>query len=120
MENYHATTEEINQCTYCGSLNLQQREKGPHLGLFCNDCGRWLGWIPRRRKNSFKLAADPKPNLNDDQPEQLSFQNVRPDGGCTCCAHLAELRHAVTGIERELTVILRALLYGTDERGEPK
>ena len=32
----------------CCSGNTIERPKGPHQGLYCSDCGKWLKWIPKK------------------------------------------------------------------------
>jgi len=41
---------EIQPCK-CGCEEYFIEEKGPHLGIFCTDCARWLGWLTREVKN---------------------------------------------------------------------
>lgn len=46
----YAKRKGITQCRYCGSQSLEDRPgKGPHAaGIGCKDCGRHLGWKPKR------------------------------------------------------------------------
>lgn len=32
-------------CKKCGSVNLVEVPKPPHLGLYCGDCNAWIKWI---------------------------------------------------------------------------
>jgi hypothetical protein len=36
-------------CRHCGSIALDMRTRGPHLGIYCARCSRWLGWVPQGR-----------------------------------------------------------------------
>lgn len=31
----------------CGATTVERREKGPHLGAYCMECGKWLRWEPK-------------------------------------------------------------------------
>lgn len=32
-------------CTVCGCVEFEERRKGPHTGLYCTACGKWLKWV---------------------------------------------------------------------------
>lgn len=32
-------------CPLCNSTDLFTEEKGPHLGLYCSKCHRWIKWV---------------------------------------------------------------------------
>lgn len=34
-------------CLNCGSKDRIKKEKGPHTGEYCSDCGKWIRWIPK-------------------------------------------------------------------------
>ncbi len=37
-------------CPHCGAAaGFEQRERGPHIGLYCRSCGRWVKWLPQGR-----------------------------------------------------------------------
>ena len=36
----------IDHCPSCGSVDLREQEKTPHVGLYCNVCNSWVKWIP--------------------------------------------------------------------------
>jgi ribosomal protein L40E len=40
---------EIVQCRKCGSNDLEERIKGPHIGVYCKKCGAWLGWKTKEK-----------------------------------------------------------------------
>lgn len=50
-------------CPKCGTTinTALQRKVGPHLGLYCPFCGRWLKW-----QKQHKLPDDIVNNLPDD------------------------------------------------------
>jgi hypothetical protein len=32
--------------------------KGPHVGAYCANCGKWLNWLPTARSDDGKLASE--------------------------------------------------------------
>lgn len=32
-------------CPYCQSQSFEERATGPHLGLYCFECGKWIKWL---------------------------------------------------------------------------
>ncbi len=36
-------------CSHCGSFAIETRTCGPHLGVYCARCGRWITWAPSGR-----------------------------------------------------------------------
>ena len=34
-------------CKKCGSEEMTEKPKGPHLGLYCGGCGAWIKWMPQ-------------------------------------------------------------------------
>src|SRR5262245_47274404 len=34
-------------CNYCNSSRFFTQEKPPHVGVYCQDCSRWIRWIPK-------------------------------------------------------------------------
>lgn len=34
-------------CPVCGSVRGTRQQRGPHIGLFCENCGRYLKWVPQ-------------------------------------------------------------------------
>jgi hypothetical protein len=42
-------TRELKQTCQCGSDDLLIRSKGPHVGAWCNSCGKWLRWLPQNK-----------------------------------------------------------------------
>ena len=47
------------QCRYCASINFVTKEKGPHIGAFCADCGKWIKWLGKNER-----TVSPVPNLS--------------------------------------------------------
>lgn len=57
-------------CKYCGSENLEVKEKFPHVGLWCVDCGKFQTWIKQKLK-----VADLKPATDAQQKYALALLN---------------------------------------------
>jgi len=32
------------ECKYCKSTEMRREVKGPHLGVYCVNCGKWQKW----------------------------------------------------------------------------
>lgn len=32
-------------CTECGTRSFEERRAGPHMGLYCANCGKWVKWL---------------------------------------------------------------------------
>ena len=43
-------------CKYCGGL-LHEERRGPHIGLYCDDCGRWNTWV-KQTHDTGELASE--------------------------------------------------------------
>jgi len=93
--------ESSTPCPHChASAGFDQREKPPHLGLYCRSCGRWVKWI--RRTEAQTQSAKPT-------PPALTIRSDPSAPACPC-GEISRLVRALTGIERELTVVTRALM----------
>ena len=36
------------ECRKCGSVNIAFKDKGPHKGAYCGDCGSWIKWVSKK------------------------------------------------------------------------
>lgn len=43
-------------CKYCGGTTHEEERK-PHIGLFCDVCGKWQKWIPQNQDTG-EIASD--------------------------------------------------------------
>lgn len=55
-------------CPKCGTTinTALQKRVGPHLGLYCPICGRWLKWQKQHKSSFSQLPDDIVNNLPDD------------------------------------------------------
>jgi hypothetical protein len=101
------TTQPVNEqaqsCNHCGSTNLLTRKKSIHVELYCGDYQRWIRWIPKSQAASYLT----KPMIEDSPTLKL----VR-DQAATSRNHSAHVAcsERFERIERELTVLVRAVL----------
>ena len=35
-------------CEKCGSIDVFTEKHGPHIGLYCKDCGEWIKWLSKK------------------------------------------------------------------------
>lgn len=53
-------------CPLCGETETYTKQKGPHIGLYCKGCNRWIKWIQQNKKiqqedevfESYKVSND--------------------------------------------------------------
>lgn len=96
-------------CPHCGATaGYEQREKPPHVGLYCRACGRWVKWL--RQDNA---QATPAPEAQSQEPKDSRHLAQE---SCNHSAELDRVVHALNGVERQLTIIVRAMLH-QDIRG---
>lgn len=97
-------------CDKCGSIDVFIREKGPHKGLYCGDCGGFLKWL---NKADYQLAQRYIQNnkcLNNESEEKRMKVTARRTGTKVTTgkvrlsyAHLFE-PHAIEGNEPKYSV----------------
>lgn len=66
------------RCKYCLTTETVLREKGPHVGAYCANCGRWLKWLGKNEKNlvDFGIKLEPvkiEKNETDDTDEEVPW-----------------------------------------------
>jgi len=37
--------EDMMICSKCQTRSFEERKSGPHTGLYCSNCGKWIKWI---------------------------------------------------------------------------
>jgi len=45
---------QILTCSNCGCTTFERKQKGPHIGAYCLECGTWIKWLPKT-SNSPKM-----------------------------------------------------------------
>lgn len=45
--------ERVTQCKWCGSTEFYTKKNGPHIGLYCKSCNKWIKWIPKKYEGNF-------------------------------------------------------------------
>lgn len=55
-----------NECKHCGSKDTYTKEKGPHLGLYCSKCKKWIKWLSKT--NDIPIINDNDYDFNDELP----------------------------------------------------
>ena len=45
------------KCPECKSDDFFFLEAGPHIGIYCKTCGRFLKWADKNEKNLIKLDS---------------------------------------------------------------
>lgn len=101
MEKYQTKPAERKPeaCSRCQSINFQEREKGPHLGRFCADCGAWLRWLSRREAGNFRAV----PAVGTRLPEPPKNDQRR-------IAYPVTLEDRVSALEHDLGIIAQLLV----------
>lgn len=71
-------------CPKCGKVidSAIQKVVGPHLGLYCPYCGRWLKWQKQYKSSFSQLPDDIVNNLPDDivnnLPDDITGEDDTP------------------------------------------
>ena len=115
-------------CPHCGSAELYKRTQPPHIALRCADCERWVRWIPRHEGSIFpskpvaqpgptlQLVPEPPPKpapfLKPVTPQQVDSPSVSKPVVCDHSEQLDRLIHHLDNIDRELSIIVRAMMRG--------
>lgn len=54
----------MERCKYCGSDNLYEQPRPPHLGLYCKDCGSFQKWIKQTQNvETGEMASESQQNF---------------------------------------------------------
>ncbi|MDZ4346908.1 MAG: hypothetical protein U1E51_31225 [Candidatus Binatia bacterium] len=86
-------------CPHCNAdAGFDQIERGPHVGLYCRACGRWIRWIPRGESQARPVES-----------------TAPKDSSCGHCPELDRLATVMQGVERELIIIVRTLCNGANK-----
>lgn len=47
-----------NCCKACDSIELFTEKKGPHMGLYCSDCGSFVKWLNKNELRAFNHSKE--------------------------------------------------------------
>lgn len=50
------------KCTKCGSTSVYSQEDGPHVGIYCCACGKWIKWANKNEKKLLERRKDEQQN----------------------------------------------------------
>lgn len=42
-------------CNKCGSKFDHAEQRGPHIGLYCDECGSWIRWLSKDEAQGYKV-----------------------------------------------------------------
>jgi len=89
-------------CPQCGaSAGFEQREKGPHRGLFCGDCGAWVKWIRRTGARTEPVGATrPEKPI---EPQKLKIKPAQ-------LAHPKTMEERVAALEHDIGIVAQIVL----------
>lgn len=45
------------QCGRCGSTSVITEVRGPHTGLFCNNCGKFIKWLSAKEVKQIDMGV---------------------------------------------------------------
>ena len=54
------------ECKKCGCDEFEETIKGPHLGLYCKNCGAWQSWV--KHSTNPKTKDEYRNEYLDNQP----------------------------------------------------
>lgn len=67
-------------CKHCGCTEYHMEEHGPHTGAYCNNCGRFIKWVPKGAKggtHSYNtINYGNNANTNSGLSEQVVHSNL--------------------------------------------
>lgn len=98
-------------CKECGSIDVFLRKHGPHLGLYCGDCGAWIKWINKSEKQLVeRFIKENKIQKNESEEIRMAKVTAKRTGTKVTTgevrlsyAHLFE-PHAIEGNEPKYSV----------------
>lgn len=44
-------------CKYCGHNFYKVKYVKPHVGLYCDSCGKWHKWLSKEEKNKYGIIT---------------------------------------------------------------
>lgn len=67
----------VDNCRYCGNTtNFVLKQNGPHVGLYCGVCGKWLKWIKQSKTaNNEPVQLDMFDEIDKQLNNDLPWRN---------------------------------------------
>ena len=67
----------MESCKHCGSINLCEKSRPPHIGIYCNRCGTLQKWIKQAKKNEVDgYASDAQQKYAIDLLKNWKVKNI--------------------------------------------
>lgn len=59
MQPSENTNSMSHKCVHCGNEeDFVISRKGPHIGLYCKKCGKWIKWIKKSEGKVYQMTID--------------------------------------------------------------
>lgn len=68
-----------NCCKKCGSISLHTEVKGNNTGLYCDDCGAWIKWLPKDELRAFEYAQSQNKGAEIQYPDKKDIVFTHED-----------------------------------------
>ena len=62
-------------CGKCGSGYSHAEKRGPHVGLYCDDCGSWVRWLSKAEIKNYKVIEPEKIRLDSKEVDSNKRSN---------------------------------------------
>ena len=102
-------------CKQCDSLDLYIKKVPPHLGVYCNTCDKWNGWLKQTSEGTsipeqplppiFQAAAEPIPNWGP-PPQEVKPPRYTPNQ----ISHPQTLEERVASLEHDIRILAQLML----------
>ena len=63
-----------NPCNKCGHNFFKVKHVKPHIGIFCNSCGKWQKWLSKEEKSKYGLIA--AEDVNEPEKDDEVLRNI--------------------------------------------
>lgn len=66
-----------NCCKKCGSISLHTEVKGNNTGLYCDDCGSWIKWLPKDELRAFEYSQNRGKRIEIKPVDEICDVNIK-------------------------------------------